>query len=266
MFETMKQINLFYIQNVVGLQLFHKCCTYSYILLYLVLQCVLPKNIAKLLIRKSGIDRILLNLQLKDGLRLVHHISDCGIFLEHFLRDEYRLMQLRKGAVVIDVGAQIGVSALICSKRRSAKQVICFEPSSDNFKLLQKNIAINSCRGVQLHRVALSDKTGTAALHLRGTATHSLKDSWPGYGCETVAMDVLDNYTFDLKKIDLIKIDVEGAEADVLRGSSKTLTKTDRVIVEVDKNSSEVVCKILDSAHFTVSQADNLIEAIHSSR
>lgn len=131
------------------------------------------------------------------------------------------------GCTLLDAGANIGVFArwaLLGGVRR----VICFEPSPQNADCLRRNLAV----GMRNHRVQVIQKglwDSTKGISFRTTipnnpgAHHIVED---GSGDLTIPVTSLDEICaeLDLERIDYIKMDVEGAEQQVLAGASKTIS------------------------------------------
>jgi FkbM family methyltransferase len=136
---------------------------------------------------------------------------------------------LSPGKTFIDAGANFGIYSLVASRLvGQTGRVIAFEPSLQSFPVLQRNINLNNLTNVAAFRTALCEKTGTARLyHADDPVSNSLgKDSsWGGEG-EEVATETLDRAIeqASVQRVDVIKLDVEGAEELVLRGARKVLT------------------------------------------
>lgn len=143
---------------------------------------------------------------------------------------------LDRGKVFIDVGANLGIYALVASKIvGDTGQVVAFEPSTQSFPVLQENIRRNKLPNVSAFPLAASQKRGTAKL-FRGPnpAFNSLgKDpSWKEE-TEDVVTDSLDSFLSraGINRVDLIKIDVQGAEELVLRGAMNILTSSHPAVI-----------------------------------
>jgi FkbM family methyltransferase len=135
----------------------------------------------------------------------------------------------------IDIGANTGIYSLFVKAIQPTSKVIAFEPSKTILHELEKNIAINKV-SITLEKVALSESTGeltfydttapnqtSASLSAR---MHQVNRSLDGKLFPyQVSVDTLDNYltTNKIKKVDLIKIDVELHEPEVFRGMKNTL-------------------------------------------
>ena len=115
----------------------------------------------------------------------------------------------KEGQVVIDIGAQYGDYAILCSKVYKAK-VYTFEPLPENFKEITENIKLNGLneRQIQAFNVALGNKDKTEMLSYSGEMANNIGE---GKKIE-VEFRTLDSYKI---KPDIMKIDVEGFELDV---------------------------------------------------
>jgi FkbM family methyltransferase len=134
---------------------------------------------------------------------------------------------------VIDIGAHIGLlSTIIAQKVGRSGKVYAFEPTPSTFKLLQKTVAINNQSNVVVpFRKAVSDKSGTATFYITDLPAHNSnsiinnKRTYANeHGIEVEVISVDDFVSAQkLSKIDMIKIDAEGAEFAVLKGAAKTI-------------------------------------------
>src|SRR6266436_10400822 len=132
---------------------------------------------------------------------------------------------LSPGNTFVDVGANLGIYTLVASRIVGPSgRVIAFEPSVQSLPLLQKNIMLNSLTNVTAFPVALSEKAGRVRLYHAGSCPsgNSLghHPSFPG-GFETVLAESLDDVLQRIPagRVDVIKMDVQGAEELVLRGA-----------------------------------------------
>lgn len=132
------------------------------------------------------------------------------------------LRELRAGARVIDIGANLGYYSVLAGKMGC--EVLAFEPEENNFKLLLENIKINKLqRKIRPFCVALGNKVGKIDLNvsLENFGDHSVFER--RNRSVSVLMDKLDNLV--INKIDFIKSDTQGAEAMIFAGANKTLCK-----------------------------------------
>lgn len=150
----------------------------------------------------------------------------------------YFIRNIKQGMVIFDVGANIGYFTTVLAKLAGKDGAVhAFEPSLREFKSVSKAIKKNEQNNVVLTQTALSEKTGRvtmniaktenmAALNTIGNITHPAAQEGDFQKVE-VPLDTIDNYVGnkDLKRLDLIKIDVEGAELMVIKGATETLKR-----------------------------------------
>lgn len=129
---------------------------------------------------------------------------------------------LRSGDTFVDVGANIGYNALFAARIVGpAGRVVALEPAGDNFAVLQRNIQRNGLGGIEALKIAAGARTETRRFFLRGdvSAVNSLyADSCYAEVTATADVEVrrLDDIAGSTAR--LVKIDVEGAELEVLDG------------------------------------------------
>lgn len=154
--------------------------------------------------------------------------------------------EIKPGDIVIDVGANIGYYTLIFAKLvGKTGKVIAFEPEPKNFEILKKNIEINNYDNVIAEQKIVSDKCGKMKLYLSdsGIVGHRIKQIENLEKCIEVESIILDDYMKKLNldgKINFIKIDVEGAEHVVLKGSKKILEKNNHLKIFTEFNREEI--------------------------
>lgn len=144
---------------------------------------------------------------------------------------------LAPGDTFVDVGAHIGWFTTIASRRvGDAGRVTAFEPYAANAAALRGNLDRNNCRNVTVLETALGSEPGRLTLaRARGDSGGVTALDWARDGKIEAPMAALDDLTGDLGEVALIKIDVEGWEAHVLRGAPATLARTRRVLIEMNR-------------------------------
>lgn len=153
--------------------------------------------------------------------RFVHYR---GLFEEQILRTIQR--ELRPGATFVDVGANVGVHTIVAAYLVGPRgRVISFEPGAKQRARLNRNVALNGLQNVEVHATALGRRPHSARLYSlsrRNDGQSSLAS--PGWSApsEPVEVATLDSVLLDrpVPPECVIKIDVEGAEMDVLVGAS----------------------------------------------
>jgi FkbM family methyltransferase len=143
---------------------------------------------------------------------------------------------LEPGMTVFDVGASHGFHTLLFAKLAAPGAVHAFEPEEWNFHRLQTNLSLNGYGNVVAHRLAVFEQPGELELnvfphelygwHTFGAPTLEVEGELAKpVGQQTVTAVTLDDYCREhgIERIDLLKLDVEGAELEVLRGSAQLL-------------------------------------------
>lgn len=140
---------------------------------------------------------------------------------------------IREGNTVLDVGANIGYYTTLFSQLVGKHgRVIAFEPTPRTFRLLKKNLNVNGCRNVEAHQVALSDISASGTLHINlyNRGGNRIYES-PGMPTQAVRVERYDKFIDPLVRIDVIKIDVEGAEMLALRGMEGMIARDRPTII-----------------------------------
>jgi FkbM family methyltransferase len=144
---------------------------------------------------------------------------------------------LRPGDVVLDVGAHLGLYALPASRLVGPQGAVhAFEPVAGLAGLLRANAAMNGAANVRVHQVALSDRSGMVDIRVnRESGLSSLAPTGRGLaiGIEPVPAMTLDEAAAaeGIAGVRLLKIDVEGHEAEVLRGAEGLLAREEDLVV-----------------------------------
>jgi FkbM family methyltransferase len=137
----------------------------------------------------------------------------------------------KKGDIVIDIGAHIGRYTITSSKRvGNTGKVVAIEADPDNFRILKRNIALNNLTNVlPLNYAVFSTRTRMKLYEQSASAKYNslmLARAAKSRNYVEVNADTLDSILMQngINQVNWIKIDVEGAELEVLKGSAKTLS------------------------------------------
>lgn len=150
-----------------------------------------------------------------------------------------RHVEMQRGDVVFDVGANIGWYALVFERLApDGVDIYAFEPEPENFSLLEENLARNRARKVHAIRKGVSDREEMRTLHLypKGNrGRHSLLPINDG-GAIEVPVIPLDTFwaarQLGCRVLRLLKIDVEGYEYFALKGAGAVLGRCRAVLAE----------------------------------
>lgn len=147
---------------------------------------------------------------------------------------------LKSGQTFIDVGCNKGDFSLLAAKIiGNDGSVLAFEPEPDNCQWIGKSIKLNDYKNIKLFQLALADKNEDAQLYLgEKSGWHSLVSNQGNVQKSTIEVKkrTLDSIFEETGNthVDMIKIDVEGAEMDVLRGASVMFENNPELIVLLD--------------------------------
>lgn len=148
------------------------------------------------------------------------------------------LKNIKEDSIMVDVGACYGEYTLLCAKKANKGKVIAVEPNPYHFKLLKKSVEANRLENVILINKALSDDEGMMSFymgnnHLEGSTL--FKDKmiqelgnnviFEEIQVEVITLDTL-LQSLSINKIDILKIDAEGAELKIIKGAEKTLKES----------------------------------------
>jgi FkbM family methyltransferase len=152
---------------------------------------------------------------------------------------------LREGMTVLDIGAHKGTySVLFASLMNDKGKVLAFEPDPANYNWIWKNIQANDFKSIEVYPFALADNEGNATFY-PADGMGSLFPHFTSKALGKAPMDVkirrLDNFLQEknIRDVDVIKMDVEGADLLVLRGAENTLRTTNlRLFMDVDVHTN----------------------------
>ena len=192
---------------------------------------------------------------------------------------------VKKDMVVVDIGAHIGYYTLIAAELVGLKgKVFAFEPDPDNYNLLVKNIKLNGYTNIISVKKAISNKTGKAKLFMSSKNKSSSQLYHADSLRESIVVDVttLDEFFKDYDgKVNLIKVDIEGAEMAAFQGMANLIRKNDdlaiftefcpRTLRRTGSSPEEYLSKLEDMG-FKIYHIDeqkecmNLIDAAYATR
>ena len=166
--------------------------------------------------------------------------------------------------VFVDVGAHIGKYALKVADLMKKGLVVAIEPNPENYKALLKGIKLNNLKNVIALNIAAFDKNCWIKLFIGEMSDHHTLKRDLKMGYIEVKAKALDNVLEELalNRVDWIKIDVEGAEVEVLKGLENSLKKYHpKLIIEIWNENFNKVLEFMEKLGYSV----NLIESSKSS-
>lgn len=172
----------------------------------------------------------LLNMVKKTGVKMSEGTS-MSSFNEVFIERIYSMFDdfvPGENDVVLDIGAQHGDYAILCSKFFHSKRVYSFEPLPGNVEIFKKNLQANNITNVDIFQTAVSSRNGLLKIYCEGDM---VKKNQTGLEIEIEARTI---DSLDLDSCSLIKVDVEGFELDVLHGAIRLIKRCKpKFIIEV---------------------------------
>jgi FkbM family methyltransferase len=186
------------------------------------------RALTKYLPRRSSAE---FDLQLRDGPRLRLRPEDIIVVLIYgALEYDLDFSLLGRVTSMLDLGANVGLDAIDFADRLGVEQVFCVEASGDNFRLLEKNLARNLPGARAIHAAAVGQP---GAYHVEEGAEPGEIRVLPGEGSvEALTLpEILDRAGMD--HVDLLKIDIEGAEAEIFERAEEWGHRVGAVIGEV---------------------------------
>lgn len=216
-----------------------------------------------------------------DNVRIITSLSDhieSQVFWQGFQEADEGVVRLLKrhlpvNGIFVDIGANVGTFTLVAARRALRGEVHAFEPSAHHFARLSRNVTLNRFENVVLNQKGLYDQPGEAVLFLpskAGEMNNSGAASLYTRGgsevqqfSEAIALVRLDDYVRDraITNLDIIKIDIEGAEIRALEGARETIARfRPLVFMELDRDnlaragySADNVLDLWNSLNYDVS-------------
>ena len=163
---------------------------------------------------------------------------------------------LRPDMNVIDLGANIGFYAFI--EAGVVNHVHAVEPVKYNFDLLQKNIGLNRFKNITTYRLAIGGTTGITKIYTSNRCnwativderhrTPDYSERWNRFkkGSEIVPICKLDDFVdkYQIGKVDLLRMDVEGAEVEIIGGGLETIKhmpKNSYLVIEIHSSCIKI--------------------------
>lgn len=165
------------------------------------------------------------------------HHDEITLLYEIFVEECYRTEEIQNPEVIIDAGANIGLSSLYFAMSYPSATVYAIEPDPPNFKLLVANTEGKS--NIQPRQIAFSDNNTEKDLYLYPDKliSSSLRPRLENQERVSVVCRTLESFLFEekLNRVDILKFDVEGAEFDMLKGT-KVLGGVTALIGEVHED------------------------------
>ena len=201
---------------------------------------------------KLGISNNLMKVERKEIISpfyLRMRTSDIPTFDQVFIQQAYNFDVIREPKVIVDAGANIGLPSIYFANKSPDSKIIALEPEHSNFKLLEMNVSVYP-NVIPVH-AALWHQNEEINLVDPGfgkwgfmTESKNAPAKLAGKYCNSVQALTVDKVmqNYNLEVIDILKLDIEGAEKEVFGDSSSWIESVDSIIVELHE-SLKTGCK-----------------------
>jgi FkbM family methyltransferase len=153
-----------------------------------------------------------------------------AVFLDLYLGTGH--VELRRDSIVMDIGANMGDFAMMAAAQCPLGRVYAIEPISEYISALETNKTLNRLSNVEVIHVALGDHEGEIKLAVAGSQSTAHFDN--AANTETVRLTTLPQLMrdFGIERIDLLKMDCEGAEWEILPAALEALPRITQICME----------------------------------
>lgn len=168
--------------------------------------------------------------------------SDASVLKQVLFERHYDLPRSLDPKVIVDAGANIGLSAVFFANKYPGATVYALEPEESNFRLLQRN-ASGYPQIIPLNLALWRDNTRMSVIDFGGHDSFQTvegdNDDCPGnHNVRATTVDGLMTEV-GVRSIDILKIDIEGAEKEVFESSGRWIDKVSVIMVELHDHIKE---------------------------
>lgn len=190
-------------------------------------------------------------ISMRNGAVLCYRMNrgDIQSIREVWIDEAYRAPFMRSGGTLVDLGANIGLTSLWLVKNYSFSRVVAVEPVPGNAELLRRNFLLNHVQG-EVVEAAIGPFDGVARFEMSQNSNQG-RLSTVGVQVQVISMNSVIT-VYELNKIDLLKIDIEGGEQELFNGPADWLDKVHAIIIEFhDKEVDSLrIVTLLESRGF----------------
>jgi FkbM family methyltransferase len=175
-----------------------------------------------------------------------------------FIRKHYG--ELKNKSIVVDIGANVGVFSLFTASQSPNASIYSYEPIKSNYAILQNNIKNNGFLDrIKAYNKGVAAVPGQRRIYVSSSPSHSFTQSFASQESEIIECTTLENLIRDnnLSKIDVLKLNCEGAEYEILYSASKALEivrdiRMEYHILEDEQHRIEPLTAYLVSIGFSI--------------
>ena len=165
--------------------------------------------------------------------------------------------------IIVDLGANLGLTALMFADQYPEARIVCVEPHPENAALLRHNLRCLGARAMVLE-AAVADQSGTMCLSLATEHYNAslMREGPHGVEVRTLTMDDLCK-EMGIDKIDVLKMDIEGAEKLILANQPAWLRKVDVLLAELHGWHQDQMVRDIENAGLHVRLQGSQVSAWH---
>ena len=184
--------------------------------------------------------------------KLVIKKSESFIFYATFIANEYQNLEIKKGDMVIDFGANIGDFTVKAGKLLdNTGKIIAIEPNHENIEILKKNLELNNIKNVEILECAITDKDGYSYLIGDDVAATVDENKDTGSKIKTITIDTLLDQLNHPKNM-VVKMDIEGGEKYIFK-NEEFIHSIREISMELHgKKNIEVITNTLKNNNFVI--------------
>jgi FkbM family methyltransferase len=178
---------------------------------------------------------------------------------------------VKKSSVILDIGANVGYFSLLASKINPKSSIFSFEPIKHTFDRLSYNVKQNNFQNIKLFNCAISDENRILSINVGNENNWGMSSvnnhEFTSGKIENINAISIDNFVKEekIQRVDLIKLDIEGAEYMALEGMKNTLDNySPDILIEIldehllkQNKSSEMIYNLLFSKGYVAFSIEN---------
>lgn len=191
---------------------------------------------------------------LGENIKVPDSASFLAMYKEIFINEIYKFEVKKANPLIIDGGANIGLATIYFKTLYPGAKILAFEPDPDIFKIMKNNIEAFGFKNIVLEQKGLWNENTKLTFNHEGADSGSFNNNSHNFN-STKKIGVISLKSILKSRIDLLKLDIEGAETIVLQDIKDDLKFVDRIFVEYhsfvnEKQSLNQIIDILSKAGF----------------
>lgn len=180
------------------------------------------------------------------GFRIRTADADAHAFWQVFIAGDYDLPIPFEPSVIVDAGAHVGCSAVYFARRFTEARIVAIEPAAENVALLRSNVA--GIARISVIHGALWSEAGQLSIANPHAPSWSFRMTRAAAGTAGIAAITMPALIAEFGVIDILKLDIEGAEGELFQGSTAWLDHVRMIILELHERYAPGCTALVHSA------------------